>query len=196
MGRTWWLPAAAAAMLAAAGFAYVDLRAQGAGDSAALPPAAQSASAGSSSVEPDFETAAGWWSDLRNIWTPVGWREHAFRFNVLFDGTLLVEPKRHLERLGGNRGVQLTFAPVTDDMRPGKQLSGLGASADDDRVMQGWSESRAPVLRSEWVAQGLVFNQEVFAHVHGGRAVETGVEPLFAWVRLSIRDSIPGLPLR
>lgn len=42
--------------------------------------------------EPDFETARGWWADLPNIFTTLGWTEHLFRFNVLWNGTLLAQP--------------------------------------------------------------------------------------------------------
>ncbi|MFB3902498.1 MAG: hypothetical protein ACE15E_03535 [Acidobacteriota bacterium] len=146
-------------------------------------------------VEPNFRQACEWWSDLENIWTPLGWKNHCLRVNVLFDGTFLVTIQRHKERLGGDsHGVQITFAPLTDDMRPGKQLSGLSPSRDDNRVVQRWADRETPVLQSEWVAQSLVFRQEVFAHMPGGQDVEAGLEPLFAWVRLSIVDACPGLP--
>ena len=42
--------------------------------------------------EPNFSTACDWWPDLPNIWTPLGWREHMFRFNVLWNGTILAQP--------------------------------------------------------------------------------------------------------
>ena len=62
-------------------------------------------------------------------------------------------------------------------------------------VRQGWNEGTAPVLWSEWSQDGLLLRQEVFAHVPGGQPVESGVEPLFAWVRLSVRETCAGLPL-
>ncbi len=48
--------------------------------------------------EPNFETACGWWSDLPNIRTPVGWEGHLFRFSVLWDGMLVAQPHRKLMR--------------------------------------------------------------------------------------------------
>ena len=48
-----------------------------------------------------FETACQWWSDLPNIWTPIGWTDHLFKFNVLWNGTLLAEPNTN------RRGVAL-----------------------------------------------------------------------------------------
>lgn len=62
-------------------------------------------------------------------------------------------------------------------------------------MLQGWNPGEAPVLWSEWVADGIVMRQEVFAHVPGGRPVQTGTEPLFAWVRLSVHDMVEGLPV-
>ena len=35
--------------------------------------------------EPNLEIAKGWWTELRNKWTPVGWKYHQFRFNVFYD---------------------------------------------------------------------------------------------------------------
>lgn len=36
--------------------------------------------------EPNLQQAIGWWPDLNSIWTPVGWKNHLFRFNVMWDG--------------------------------------------------------------------------------------------------------------
>ncbi|MBM3890740.1 MAG: hypothetical protein FJ388_16650, partial [Verrucomicrobia bacterium] len=137
-------------------------------------------------AEPNLKIACQWWRDLENIWTPIGWKDHAFRFNVLFDGTLLAVPTRHKKHTGGNSGVQITFASEARHLQPGP---------DDDSVEQGWRECAAPVLWSEWASQGFLLRQEIFAHVPGAKEVETGVEPLFAWVRLSVRDTCAGLPL-
>ncbi len=146
-------------------------------------------------TEPNVEVASAWWPDLTNIWTPIGWKNHGFRFNVLFNGTILVVPQRHQDLLSGTPKVQITFAPITDDMRPGKQLAGLSPAADDRRVVQSWKDDPAPVLASDWIVEAVVFRQEIFAHIPSGQDVQTGAEPLFAWVRLSIRDSVPGMPL-
>jgi len=137
-------------------------------------------------AEPNLEIACQWWRDLENIWTPIGWKDHAFRFNVLFDGTLLAVPTRHKNHAGGNPGVQITFGSEPRHLQPGP---------DDTSVKQGWRDCAAPVLWSEWASQGFLLRQEVFAHVPGAKEVETGVEPLFAWVRLSVRDACDGLPL-
>ena len=63
-------------------------------------------------AEPNMETALGWWSELPNKWTPVGWKDHLFRFNVLFNGTIMAQPdlNRRTEAWKG-QGVQLEFLP-------------------------------------------------------------------------------------
>jgi len=144
----------------------------------------------SAAREADIETALQWWSELPNKWTPVGWKNHLFRFNVLFNGCIIAQPdlNRRTERWKGE-GVQLSFAPS------GGPTMGRYAAQDDGSVIQGWNPSPAPVLWSEWTADGLLLRQEVFAHVPGGKEIQTGVEPLFAWVRLSVYGSVEGLPL-
>jgi hypothetical protein len=133
--------------------------------------------------EPDFEAACKWWTDLPNIWTPIGWKNHLFRFNVFWDGTILAQPdlnRRTTDWKG--LGAQLS---VSRQMQTG----------DDGLVRQGWNDMTAPVLWSEWPAAGCSLRQEVFAHVSGGKDIKTGIEPLFAWIRLSIHAICRGLPL-
>jgi hypothetical protein len=142
-------------------------------------------------AEPNMETALGWWSELPNKWTPVGWKDHLFRFNVFFNGTIMAQPdlNRRTEAWKG-QGVQLEFSPSADG-----SMSGGFPAQDDGRVIQGWNEGHAPVLRSDWAWDGLLLWQEVFAHIPGAEAVKTGIEPLFAWIRLSIVGAVEGLPV-
>jgi hypothetical protein len=144
---------------------------------------------GAAVAEPSIETALSWWSELPNKWTPVGWKDHLFRFNVLFNGTIIADP-----------------APVSGGLAPNKRTEawkdqgvqiGFGdlPAQDDGRVVQGWNDGQAPVLRSDWTGDGLLLRQEVFGHIPGADAIKTGIEPLFAWIRLSIVDAIEGLPL-
>ena len=141
-------------------------------------------------AEPNMETALGWWSELPNKWTTVGWKDHLFRFNVLFNGTIVAQPdlNRRTEAWKG-QGVQLEFIPSAEGR------FGDFPAQDDGRVIQGWNEGHAPVLRSDWSWDGLLLRQEVFGHIPGAEAVKTGIEPLFAWIRLSIVGAIEGLPL-
>ena len=146
--------------------------------------------------EPDFNTACGWWPDLTNYWTTLGWKDHLFRFNVLFDGSLLADPNPQVGNAGYARvnpwsghSVHLGFCCGYVNDRFSQALY------DNNLTDQGWNDDVAPVLFSRWPQNGLMIQQEVFAHVAGGQAVSTGTEPLFAWVRLTIAQLCPGLPL-
>jgi len=59
--------------------------------------------------EPNFQIASTWWADLWAFWTPVGWKDHLHRFNVLWDGTILAKPD--MNRRSGGQGLQLSLTP-------------------------------------------------------------------------------------
>jgi hypothetical protein len=120
----------------------------------------------------------------------VGWKDHLFRFNVLFNGTLIAQPdlNRRTEKWQG-QGLQVGFAPFGDEGDYAFPLD------DDGRVIQGWNGTETPVLRSEWAWDGFILHQEIFAHIPGAQPIESGTEPLFAWVRLSLDGVVEGLPL-
>jgi hypothetical protein len=142
--------------------------------------------------EPNMEIASTWWSELPAKWTPFGWKDHMFRYNVLFNGMISAVPDLNprAEAWKG-LGCQLGVVPLNRVDFPGHVTD----PQDNGSVIQGWYDSPAPVLWTEWAADGITFREEVFGHVPGGKAVETGIEPLFAWVRLTIHDLMPGLPL-
>jgi hypothetical protein len=152
--------------------------------------------------EPDFETARSWWPDLPNIWTPVGWKDHLFRFNVFWSGLILAQPdlNRRTQEYAGE-GAQVTIYPAWR-LKPSAdtgvtlnvQQAVDFAWHDDGLVTQGWLDGAAPVLWSEIGLDGVKLRQYVFAHVPGGKPVETGTEPLFAWVRVEIHELCDGLP--
>lgn len=143
--------------------------------------------------EPDFQTACQWWSDLPNIWTPLGWRDHLCRFNVLWNGSVLAQPSlnRRTAHWAG-QGLQLSVAPHYTERY--YDWSAASLHQDDGAVRQGWSRDDAPVLWTEWARDGLLTRSEMFAHVPGGGEVERGDEPLFLWMRLRIHDLCPVLP--
>jgi hypothetical protein len=145
-------------------------------------------------AEPNMEKALGWWSELPNKWTPVGWKDHLFRFNVLFNGTIVAEPdlNRRTKAWKG-QGVQLEFMPSGNGAF--ETYPAMYPAQDDGRVIQSWSEGHAPVLRSDFAWDGVLLRQEVFAHILGAGAVKTGIEPLFLWIRLSITGVVEGLPM-
>lgn len=141
--------------------------------------------------EPNVEVASTWWPEMENTWVPIGWKDHPLRFNVLYNGTVIAQPARYPAR---GQGVQLTFLPSRDGeppvdivTRPYQLRSRDGGVGD-----QAWTDDATPILRTRWRQDGIIFRQEVFAHLKGGRQVKTGVEPLFAWIRLSVENSPPG----
>ena len=149
-------------------------------------------------AEPDSRSAALWWPAQRNVWTPLGWRDHMFRFNLVYNGTLVADPipvDRELTRRWAGQGCQLTFYPTLDPAaiaNSGVEPYQLSAMPDRGVGCQGWNESTAPVLWTDWpLESGVVLRQEVFAHLPGGREVETAIEPLYAWVRLSVKYTDP-----
>lgn len=142
---------------------------------------------------PDFKTACQWWSDLPNIWTPIGWKDHLYKFNVLWNGTILAEPNINRRAVAiKEQGVQILFAPhYTNSFNEWYSYQRV----DDGQVIQGWNDDAAPVLWSEWARDGVKWRQYIFAHIPGGGETGTGVEPLFAWVRMQIHEVCPALPL-
>ncbi|SHG69293.1 hypothetical protein [Streptoalloteichus hindustanus] len=144
--------------------------------------------------EPNAALAALWWGDQRQVWTPVGWKDHLFRFNVLYDGTVLCEPgpawssKPNVEPYR-DRNFQLGFVPWPDGIAPALPDRRFYPYREDMGFgVQGWDPAHAaPVLWTEHrLQEGLVLRQWIFAHIPGGGAVRTAVEPLYAWVRLSV----------
>ncbi len=142
----------------------------------------------------DYREACKWWSDLTEIWTPLGWHEHMFRFNVLWNGTVLAEPHRNRRTTGyAGQGLLLGFAPFHISFYAERDHPYL--TRDDGQVKQGWLENDAPVLWTEWSRDGVLIRQYAFAHLAGGSNTRSGVEPLYLWIRLEIVDVCEALPL-
>jgi len=138
--------------------------------------------------EPNAEIACKWWPEFENVWTPIGWKDHFLRFNVLYNGTVVAEPRK---KPYVGQGVQVTFIPTADGSIPEEELlneiyrfqdryGGVGN--------QGWWDFAAPVLWTEWRKDGLILRNEIFGHIAGGGPVRTGIEPLYAWMRLTIKQ--------
>ena len=148
--------------------------------------------------EPNLEMAKQWWPDLTDYWTPVGWKHHRFRYNVFFDGTIYADPAlSQTAAEWAGQGLQLRVQPLpADNEAPIERMRAQRYTLEDDRrSRQGWTSDAAPVLWTEWTPDGLRLRESVFAHTPGGNDVKTGTEPLFAWVRLSVEETMPGLPL-
>jgi hypothetical protein len=160
-------------------------------------------------AEPALNDALQWWPQLTNAWTPVGWKNHLFRFNVLYTGVILAEPhpkspfaKKHTQRWDG-LGVQLTILPVTEgkDPRPKHPEPYQLTDGNANRIgRQGWRRDHStPVLWTQWrqtdpSINSVVARQEIFAHIPEAADIETGVEPLFGWIRLSVEDLLEQIP--
>ena len=142
--------------------------------------------------EANYEIASQWWPDLRDIWTPIGWKDNLFRFNVLWNGTVIAEPCYWVPNINPRttqwqgQGVQATIVPEYLE-KPWSHERYSYLERDDARVSQDWDDCDAPVLGSQSMVDGLLLRQEVFAHIPEAKAVETGIEPLFMWIRLSVR---------
>lgn len=149
-------------------------------------------------AEPNLQMAEQWWPNLTDYWTPVGWKHHRFRYNVFFDGTIYADPSlSSTAKSWKEQGVQLRMMPMA--------AGGLNSFnrfrseryflEDDHRTIQGWTTNSTPVLWTEWSKDGLLLRQNMFAYVGGGKEVKTGIEPLFAWVRLSVHGTCQGMPV-
>lgn len=137
-------------------------------------------------AEPNVDIATAWWPGIENSWVPIGWKDHPLRFNVLHDGTLIAQPRRYPAY---GQGVQLTFLPSQESPStgsPSTQPYKLPPAAAG--LSQGWTSDAAPVLWTRWRQDDLTFRKDIFAHIPGGRAVETSAEPLYAWIRLAIEE--------
>jgi hypothetical protein len=151
------------------------------------------AAATTSPPEPNVETALKWWTPQRDVWTPIGWKDHLFRFTVLYNGSILCAPaglmdKPHIKKYVG-KGFQLNFNPSEDgSIPPLPPVPTRLYRIDGGLGMQSWRDGQeTPVLRTDYpCSEGVVLREEVFAHVPGGKPIKTGVEPLYAWVRLSV----------
>src|SRR6266566_3698901 len=165
--------------------------------------------------EPDVKVASQWWPEMRNVWTPVGWKNHLFRFTILHSGIIIAEPdpkvpfgKRHTSGFAG-LGAQVTITPTADEITENGDASKVLLPASLTRSEpyqlkdmnanlfghQGWSDHPTPVLWSEWSQphislNGITLKEEVFGHIPGGADVKTGTEPLFGWIRISIADKL------
>ena len=146
--------------------------------------------------EPDAAQAKLWWPEQYNVWTPLGWPDHYFKYAVLYNGTVMSVPstpgrfRPHSHKWAGE-DFEMTFCASADGhgynlpTAPGYTIlrewdGGLG--------IQEWDPSHdTPVLNTEFRSKdGIVIRMSMFAHVEGGKAVETAVEPQYLWMRLEV----------
>lgn len=142
--------------------------------------------------EPSVEMAKCWWEDQTNIWTPIGWKNNYLRYTVLYNGALMIDPAHGL-RLNSRpfigKDFMLTFhAAVNGLPTPLPEKSVNVRSIDRGYGIQGWDFSHeTPLLWTEFRAQdGVIVRTEVFSHQKGSSDAVTGLEPLYAWVRMKV----------
>ena len=142
--------------------------------------------------EPDVELAKLWWPEQRSVWTPIGWKDHYFKFNVLYNGMLICQPApgcRHTAAPWRGQDFMLTFRASADGLpRPFPATPLATWKIDGGQGIQGWTKGHeTPVLWTEYRSQaGIVLKSEMFAHITSNEDVVTALEPHYAWVRLSV----------
>ena len=47
---------------------------------------------GNAQTEPSAAVAKMWWPEQYNVWTPVSWPDHYFKFNVFYNGSVVLSP--------------------------------------------------------------------------------------------------------
>jgi len=186
--------------------------AQGIGAAAAAAPAEGAVPAAAVPMQParrewDAAQANQVWPPQRQVWTPIGWKDHLFRFTVHYNGVICAEPGPVLASKPNTTpylgmGTQLEFIPPDDYGRifAPEDAPYFTYRKDLGLGEQGWHDSPTPQLWSRWrLKSGLVIRQSVFAYVPGAVPVDSAIEPIYAWIRLTVEqvdersapDSIP-----
>lgn len=143
--------------------------------------------------EPSVALAKLWWPEQYNVWTPVGWPDHYFKFNVLYNGTIILSPatqawRPHSQQWAG-QDFQLTFcASENGSWFRMPAVPAIAREWEGGLGVQSWDFSHAaPVLRTEYrTKDGVVMESALFGHVTGGQAIETALEPLYGRLRLRV----------
>ena len=95
--------------------------------------------------------------------------------------------------------MQLTILPSEKGLAPDRWRAGTYQMTTDNGrrwSYHGMLDEPTPVVWTEWIssfraATGFVLRQEAFAHMVGEGEIKSGTEPLFAWIRMSIREVNP-----
>src|SRR5215510_9938428 len=95
--------------------------------------------------EPNVETATKWWPELTYAITPVGWRDHFHRFNIVYQGTIIARPPEKPPQGDDNSqplaGVELAFSPSIDGAIPAQTGERKMETRDGQHVGdQGWAD--------------------------------------------------------
>ena len=144
--------------------------------------------------EPSVEMAKTWWQEQTNVWTPIGWQNNYHRFVVLYNGALMLDPgggfftRQHARQFLG-QDFMLTFHTEANGLPKPLPTTPVNIRGlDFGYGIQSWDTTQeAPILWTEFRKQsGLIIRAEMFAHQQGSGDVQTGLEPLYAWIRLKV----------
>ncbi|MFI5731374.1 hypothetical protein ACIA49_14725 [Kribbella sp. NPDC051587] len=149
--------------------------------------------------EVDVQEALRWWAPQRQVWTPVGWKSHLFRFDMFYNGTMVCQPAVAVPVgpvkpwLDAYKGKDFQVTPVMPDRGPIPPMptgSYYLYKGDFGVGIQGWrADKNTPVLWTEHRRQeGVVLRQSVFAHLRGAPDVQTALEPIYSWTRFSVEQ--------
>jgi len=153
------------------------------------------ASAVGAGLEPTVAVAEQWWPRQRQVWTPIGWKGHLIRFDQFYNGTTVCQPavalpagsasvKPYLDKYKGKDFQVTPVMPIRGGIPPLSKSPYYLYRGDYGVGIQGWEDSEAPTLWTEWRRQeGFALRQRTFAHLRGSAPVDTAEEPLFAWSR-------------
>ena len=145
--------------------------------------------------EASVNLAKTWWEEQTNVWTPIGWKSNYLKYSVLYNGALITYPSGGLmppkpnARVFDGTDFMLTVHTREDGLpAPFPEHPVNVRSIDYGHGIQGWDNSHeTPVIWNEFRLQsGIILREEIFAHQEGTADCQTGLEPLYAWVRLKV----------
>jgi hypothetical protein len=162
--------------------------------------------------EPNVNLAKHWWPAARQVWTPLGWKGHLFRFNAFYDGTMICEPgavlagpkpdivhdgpKPNVVPYQGKNFQVTVVMPNRDGSFDAFPTTDHEMWSDDLGLrQQGWTQqNETPLLWTEFRRQeGFVLTESAFVHVKGGQEVQTAIEPIYVRMRFTITHVDPRL---
>ena len=150
-------------------------------------------------TEPSVEKARLWWPEQFNVWTPLSWPDHYFKFTVLYNGGIILTQKSPHWRPDSHQfagdDLQLMFCASADGHPwPVPQVEkALLRDLDGGLGVQAWDfDHAAPLLCTEFrTTDGIVLETRQFAHLEGGRAVESALEPEYCRIRIRVKHVDP-----
>ena len=145
--------------------------------------------------EPSADLARRWWPEQYNVWTPVSWPDHYFKFTVFYNGMVIASPatqgwRPHSQKWAG-RDLQLSFRASADGgpWAMPQAVNYILREWDGGLGVQHWQDGHAaPVLQTEFRSKdGIVMETSFFAHTEGGKVVVSALEPEYGRLRVKVK---------